>query len=111
MKAAWAERPTEADLVFRANWVMPSGPFKAEAFRNFQGERGFANAGESCECEYWCSHCACVKVHIQVLVNLRVCLKRFDARMKKGWGKLIPFLSFYSCSCVRFLSHKVGILA
>jgi len=21
-------------------------------------------------------------------------LKRFDARMKKGWGKLIPFLSF-----------------
>ena len=25
---------------------------KAEAFRNFQGKRGFANAGESCECEY-----------------------------------------------------------
>jgi hypothetical protein len=26
---------------------------KAEAFRNFQGKRGFTNAGESCECEYW----------------------------------------------------------
>jgi len=25
---------------------------KAEAFRNFQGKQGFANAGESCECEY-----------------------------------------------------------
>jgi len=32
MKAAWAERSTEADLMFRAYWVMPSGPFKAEAF-------------------------------------------------------------------------------
>ncbi len=52
MKAAWAKRLTKADLVFRANWVMPSGPFKAEAFWNFQGKRGFANAGESCECEY-----------------------------------------------------------
>ena len=32
MKAAWAERLTMADLMFRAYWVMPSGPFKAEAF-------------------------------------------------------------------------------
>jgi hypothetical protein len=53
LKAEWAERLTEADLGFRAFWVVPSGPFKAEAFRKFQGERGFANAGESCECEYW----------------------------------------------------------
>ena len=42
----------EADLGFRAFWVVPSGPFKAEAFWNFQGKRGFASAGESCECEY-----------------------------------------------------------
>ena len=87
-KAAWAERLTMADLMFRAYWVMPSGPFKAEAFRNFQGERGFANAGESCECEYWCSHCACVKVHVQVLVNLRVCLNDLMLEWRKGGGSL-----------------------
>jgi len=92
--------------------LCPRVPLKLRLFRNFQGERGFANAGVSCECEYLCSHCTCVKVHIQVLVNFAGVLKRFDARIKKGWGKLIPFLSFfYSCSCVRFLSHKVGILA
>jgi hypothetical protein len=32
MKAAWAERLTMADLMFRAYWVAPSGPFKADAF-------------------------------------------------------------------------------
>jgi len=49
---AWAKRHTVANLGFRAIWVVPSGPFEAEAFRNFLGERGFANAGESCKCEY-----------------------------------------------------------
>ncbi len=43
---------TEADLGFRAFGVCPWVPSKAEAFRIFQGKRGFANAGESCECEY-----------------------------------------------------------
>ncbi len=61
LKIAWAERLTEANLDFRANWVVPWGPFKAEAFRNFQGEQGFANAGESCECEYKCLHHACAR--------------------------------------------------
>ena len=55
------KRLTEADLGFRAFWVVPSGPFKAKAFQNFQGERGFANAGESFECEYECSHHACAR--------------------------------------------------
>ena len=40
-------------LAFRAFGVCPWVPSKAEAFRNFQGKRGFASAGESCECEYW----------------------------------------------------------
>jgi hypothetical protein len=96
MKAAWAERLTMADLILGLIGLCPRVPSKQMLFRNFQGERGFANAGESCECEYWCSHCACVKVHIQVLVNLRVCWKRkvIWCSNEERVGKAYPFLKW-----------------
>ena len=74
MKAAWAKRLTRADLMFRAYWVMPSGPFKAEAsFGTFKASEVSRTPAKVASVSILCSHCACVKVHIQVLVNLRVC--------------------------------------
>jgi len=111
MKAAWAERLTKADLMFRAYWVMPSGPFKAEAFSELSRRARFRERRRKLRVWVFVLTLRLRKGAYSGARKFAGVLKRFDARMKKGWGKLIPFLSFYSCSCVRFLSHKVGILA
>ncbi len=90
LKVAWAKRLTEANLDFRADWVVPSGPFKAEAFQNFQGERGFANAGESCKREYKCSHHACAR-DIKVGCSLTCAIKQLLCSLKERGESLSLF--------------------
>jgi hypothetical protein len=75
---------------------VPSGPFKAEAFWNFQGKRGFANAGESCECEYGCSQHACARdIKLCARECVRVCAKRLLCSKEEG-GESSSFSLVYT---------------
>ncbi len=82
--------------------MVPSNPSEAEAFQNFLGERGFANAGESCEGESQKRYCACIR-DMKVGCSLMCVSERSFVLVNRG--KVV-----YSCLFICFLSHNVGIL-